>query len=102
MTAGYALFQAANTTALMSAAATDQRGVTSALLALTRNLGLVAGASAMGMVFSVSSEALHLPWLSAGGATGLQVTFVVAGLLASVALAVWLCPRARLGASVAE
>lgn len=50
-TAGYALFQAANTTAVMAGGPAEQRGVISGLLTLSRNLGLVTGASALGAVF---------------------------------------------------
>ncbi len=55
VTAGYALFQAANNTAVMSAIRADQRGVASGLLNLSRNLGLVTGASAMGALFAFAS-----------------------------------------------
>lgn len=80
ITAGYALFQAANTTAVMNSAATGQRGVTSALLGLSRNLGLITGASAMGAVFALGAKA--------GGGAGLQLTFAVAAVLAGTALGV--------------
>jgi len=51
LTAGYALFQAANNTAVMSAAAAERRGLVSGLLNLSRNLGLVGGAAGMSAVF---------------------------------------------------
>lgn len=51
LTAGYALFQAANNTAVMSAAAADRRGLVSGLLNLSRNLGLVGGAAGVSVVF---------------------------------------------------
>mgnify|MGYP006211203185 CR=1 FL=1 len=50
-TIGYALFQTANNTAVMSDIATEQRGVIAGMLNLSRNLGLITGASAMGAVF---------------------------------------------------
>ena len=50
ITAGYALFQTANNTAVMTGIRPDQRGVISATLNLSRNLGLVTGASLMGAV----------------------------------------------------
>jgi len=87
ITAGYALFQAANNTGVMASAASDRRGLTSALLGLARNLGLITGASAMGVVFAIGSQGLSLFGLSAGAQTGMQVTFGVACLLACVALA---------------
>ena len=52
MTASYAQFQAANNTALMSDIQPGQRGVLSALLGLSRNLGLVTGVAVMGGVFA--------------------------------------------------
>lgn len=52
ITGGYALFQAANATTVMSSAPSDQRGLLSGLLNLSRNLGLVTGVSVMGAVFS--------------------------------------------------
>lgn len=45
LTAGYALFQTANNTGVMSSVRADERGLASGLLNLSRNLGLVTGAS---------------------------------------------------------
>jgi len=84
-TAGYALFQAANSTAIMKGVASDRRGVTSALLALARNLGLITGASAMGAVFTLGSRGL--PWLSPGPEAGMELAFATAAGLAALALA---------------
>jgi MFS family permease len=81
ITSGYALFQAANNTALMAGAAKEQRGVTSALLALGRNVGLITGASAMGALFAVGSGGSGNP-----GETGLQVVFATAAALVALAL----------------
>lgn len=78
LTSGYALVQAANNTAVMAGVAQDQRGVVSGLLNLSRNLGLVTGASAMGAVFA---------------ATGMQGTFAVATVLVGAALAIGLRRR---------
>jgi MFS family permease len=80
-TIGYALFQTANNTAVMSDIAADQRGVVSGLINLARNLGLVTGASAMGAVFAFVSA-------RAGGAAGMQTTFAVAAGLIVLALAI--------------
>ncbi len=55
ITIGYALFQTANNTAVMTEVAPDQRGVISGLLNLSRNLGLITGASAMGAVFALAT-----------------------------------------------
>lgn len=49
---GYQLFLAANNTSVMSQVASDQKGVVSGLLSLSRNLGLITGASVIGAVFS--------------------------------------------------
>ena len=89
ITAGYALFQAANNTAVMAATALQpqQRGVTSGLLNLSRNLGLVTGASAMGAVFAwgAGSQGIATAQPGALGA-GMQATFGVAVVLVGVAL----------------
>ncbi len=79
LTSGYALVQAANNTAVMAGLPQDQRGVVSGLLNLSRNLGLVTGASAMGAVFAVAS---------ADVAEGMRITFAVAAALVGVALAI--------------
>ena len=80
VTAGYALFQAANNTALMMNVQPDQRGLVSGLLNLSRNLGLITGASSMGAVFA---------------AAGMRATCWVAAVLIGVALAVAWSARAR-------
>lgn len=87
-TVGYALFQTANNTAVMRSISTDQRGVVSGLLNLSRNLGLITGASVMGAVFSFASRASDITTAEpAAVATGMRTTFAVAGLLVVVALA---------------
>lgn len=84
ITLGYALFQVANNAAIMGTATADRRGVTSALLALARNLGLVTGASAMGALFVLGSAGSLGP---DAGEAGFQVTFTVATALGALALA---------------
>ena len=77
LTAGYALFQAANGAAVMAAAPAGHRGVVSGLLTLSRNLGLVTGASAMGAVFAWGAGAQDL--LAAPPqalAAGMRATFL--------------------------
>ena len=86
VTAGYALFQAANTTAVMAGAPQDRRGLTSALLGLSRNLGLITGASAMGAIFAMGSNGIDLLGLPPGRETGMTLTFAAAALLAATAL----------------
>ncbi|MBK9777501.1 MAG: MFS transporter, partial [bacterium] len=53
ITAGYALFQASNNTAIMSAVDGGRRGVVAGMLSLARNLGLMAGVGGMGVVFEI-------------------------------------------------
>lgn len=93
VTFGYALFQAANTTAIMQATTSDQRGVTSALLGLSRNLGLIAGASAMGAVYAMGPRLFEAFGLPSDSETGLQITFAVATGLAGLALGIALWGR---------
>jgi MFS family permease len=89
VTAGYALFQAANNTALMTGIRADQKGVASGLLNLSRNLGLVTGASAMGAVFALASSAVDVTSARPEAvATGMRFTFGVAATLMGIALAV--------------
>ena len=79
ITSGYALVQAANNTAVMASVPTDQRGVASGLLNLSRNLGLITGASVLGAVFAVGSAASDgLTALPEAVATGTRLTFMVA------------------------
>ena len=87
VTSGYALFQAANNTAIMTGAAIDQRGVVSGLLSLSRSLGLITGASFMGAVFALASAATDVATANPSAvARGLHVTFCAAASLIAVAL----------------
>jgi Na+/melibiose symporter-like transporter len=89
LTAGYALFQAANNTAVMADAGADQRGVISGLLNLSRNLGLITGASAMGAVFALASAATHTVTAQPEAvALGMRVTFAVAAALIAIAIGI--------------
>ena len=89
LTAGYALFQTANNTAVMAGLRPDGRGVVSGMLNLSRNLGLITGASAMGAVFLQASSTMDLAMDHAqAAAAGLRMTFAVAALLVAVALAI--------------
>lgn len=90
ITAGYALFQAANNTSVMAGAPKDARGLTSAMLGLARNLGLVTGASGMGAVFAWGSNGLAPIALASGRESGMLLTFGVAALFAGVSLAITL------------
>ncbi|MDO8354460.1 MAG: MFS transporter, partial [Aestuariivirga sp.] len=95
LTPGYALFQAANNTAVMMDVHPDQRGVMSGLLNLSRNLGLITGASLMGAVFALASAAPDITTASPDAvATGMRITFAVAGVLIVTALAIAIGSRA--------
>jgi hypothetical protein len=88
LTPGYQLFQAANNTAVMMDVRADQRGVISGMLNLSRNLGLVTGASVMGAVFALGSAATDITTARPEAvATGMRITFAVGGVLIVVALA---------------
>jgi MFS family permease len=89
VTAGYALFQTANNTAVMAEVPPEQRGVVSGMLNLSRNLGLITGASVMGAVFALASRASDITTAHpAAVATGMHITFAVAAGLIAVALGV--------------
>ncbi|MCS4245746.1 MFS transporter [Pseudomonas sp. BIGb0164] len=77
LTTGYSLFQAANNTAVMSDVEASRRGKVSGLLNLSRNLGLIFGASALGAVFAwATPDVTHA--LPQSVAYGLHTTFAVA------------------------
>ncbi len=89
ITAGYALFQAANNTAIMTNIRPDQRGIISGMLSLSRNLGLITGASLMGAVFAHASPANDITAASPQAiATGMHITFAVAVILVLISLTV--------------
>jgi EmrB/QacA subfamily drug resistance transporter len=96
ITAGYALFQAANNTAVMTNIQPDQRGVISGMLNLSRNLGLITGASVMGTVFALGSATSNIMGASPEAvAAGMRTTFAVAAVLIVVALAIASVSRCR-------
>ncbi|WP_434713171.1 MFS transporter [Rhizobium sp. YTUHZ045] len=90
LTPGYQLFQAANNTAVMADVGPDQRGVISGALNLSRNLGLITGASVMGAVFARASGT---PDVAAAGPeaihSGMQITFAVAAVAIAAAVAIF-------------
>jgi EmrB/QacA subfamily drug resistance transporter len=96
VTAGYALFQAANNTAVMTDVSQDERGVVSGMLNLSRNLGLITGASVMGAVFALASGTIDITTVPADAvATGMRVTFAVAAVLIVGALTISVASRSR-------
>ncbi len=89
ITVGYGLFQTANNTAVMRDVRPNQRGVTSGMLNLSRNLGFVTGASVMGAVFAFASATKAVTTAPPEAvAIGMQTTFGVAAALIVAALAV--------------
>lgn len=95
MTAGYALFQASNNTVIMSDVRAEQRGVVAGLLSLSRNLGLITGASAMGAVFALGAATSDFTRARPEAvATGMRATFAVAALLMLGAIGLALAGRA--------
>jgi EmrB/QacA subfamily drug resistance transporter len=95
LTPGYQLFQAANNTAVMLDVSPDQRGVISGMLNLSRNLGLITGASVMGAVFALATAAVDVATADpAAVAAGMRATFAVAAILIVVALAIAVGSRA--------
>lgn len=98
LTPGYQLFQAANTTAALDEAPKQARATVSGLLTVSRNLGLVAGATVMGSLFAfaVGSETMAAAAPSAIGA-GMRVTFLAAGATMVAALAIATIGRGGVG-----
>jgi EmrB/QacA subfamily drug resistance transporter len=89
ITAGYGIFQTANNTNVMADVRPDQRGVTSGMLNLSRNLGLITGASVMGAVFSLAAGTSDIKIAPPDSvATGMRTTFLVAATLILAALAI--------------
>lgn len=94
LTPGYQLFQAANNTAVMIDVSPDQRGVISGMLNLSRNLGLITGASVMGALFAFVSGGMdgsvaHPEAIAAG----MHITFAAAATLTLGAIAIALLIR---------
>lgn len=91
LTPGYQLFQASNNTAVMKDVKPDQRGVISGTLNLSRNLGLITGASLMGAVFAFAAGTTDMASAApAAIATGMAITFAVAAacIVAALMLAI--------------
>jgi MFS family permease len=89
LTAGYAFFQTANNTVVLADAPPDERGTLSGLLHLSRNLGLITGASAMGAIFTFASATRDLATAPpASVATGMRITYGGAAALIAAALVV--------------
>lgn len=89
LTPGYQMFQSANNTMAMANVPDSERGAVSGLLGLSRNLGLVGGASVMGAVFSFGAGTGSIEAAAPGAiGNGMQLTFMIAG--ASMVAALWI------------
>ena len=95
VTANYALFQASNNTTIMKEISPEQRGLISGMLSLSRNLGLITGASVMGAIFALASETADMRAAPPEAvAHGMQITYIVAALLIAATLAIALTGQA--------
>lgn len=103
LTPGYQLFQAGNTTGIMTGITPDDRGVVSGTLSLSRNLGLITGASVMGAVFALSTGGADIGNATVEAVTnGTQITFGVAGVLIVAALVLAVSARTRMPAQASQ
>lgn len=85
LTAGYALFQAANNTAVMADVAAERRGTVSGLLSLSRNLGLLLGTTALGSVFAAACGTGDVSSATpAAVVEAMRVTFGICALLVAI------------------
>jgi MFS family permease len=88
-TVGYAVFQTANNTTVMADVRPEQRGVVSGMLSLSRNLGLITGASVMGAVFALAAGVTDMAMARPESVSaGMRVTFAVSAGFVVVVLGV--------------
>lgn len=94
LTPGYQIFQAANNTDVLADVAPAQRGTVSGLLSLSRNAGLIAGASVMGWVFASGVGQTDISGASAAAISGgMRLAFLVATAVMVAAAALHLATR---------
>jgi MFS family permease len=95
LTAGYALFQTANNSAVVGGASEQTRGVVAGLLTLSRNFGQLTGVAGLGGLFAtlVGEQGLTL---TSELVFGTQALFALSALLIGTVL--WLVGRRREGA----
>lgn len=85
--AGYGFFQTANNMAIMARANVEERGVVGGVLNLSRNMGLITGASVLAALFGGLSGISRGEFASpASITTGMQATYLASALLVLVAL----------------
>jgi len=97
LTAGYALFQTANNSAVVGEASEQTRGAVAGLLTLSRNLGQLTGVAGLGGLFAalVGEQGLTL---ASELVFGTRALFALSTLL--IGLAFWLVGRRREGVLV--
>lgn len=88
VTGGYSVFQIANNAAVMAKSSSGTRGSFAGLINLSRNIGLVTGASVMASIFSATAHDGAPGGLAA--AHGLRATFATAAGMAALAVAIGL------------
>nr|WP_165222505.1 MFS transporter [Allorhizobium pseudoryzae] len=89
LTPGYQLFQAANNTAALKDVPKDRHGTVSGLLGLSRNIGLIGGASATGIVFTLGVGTEDIAHATATAiANGMRMTFLQSFAMMVIAIAV--------------
>ena len=94
LTPGFQLFLAANNASVMVAAPAAQRGVLSGLLGLSRNLGLLTGASVMATIFTALLGTGQIAEASTAGiGTAFTASFLISAGLTAVAMALALLGR---------
>ncbi|MGY3894048.1 MFS transporter [Aeromonas enterica] len=95
LTAGYALFQTANNSAVVGGASEQTRGAVAGLLTLSRNFGQLTGVAGLGGLFAtlVGEQGLAM---ASELVFGTQALFALSALLIGTAL--WLVGRRREGA----
>lgn len=90
LTAGYAFFQTANNTTVMATVGDTRRGVVAGLLGLSRNLGLITGASLMGAVFLHATGGADLSIARPTAvAAGMRITIAVAASLIALVISLF-------------
>lgn len=85
---GYGVFQIANNAAVMAKSSFATRGSFAGLINLSRNIGLVTGASVMASIFSATAH--DKPAVGLAAAHGLRATFATATGLVALAVAIGL------------
>ncbi|QUG73512.1 MFS transporter (plasmid) [Erwinia sp. E602] len=87
LTPGYQLCQVANNSAVLAKVPDNQRGTASGLINLSRNLGLIAGASLLGALFAWATDPA-VP-ATAGAepvVVGMRLTFLTVGVMLTLTL----------------